>query len=59
MPVPPRYQIEIFVFFFSWCYSLQQVKVLGALCLIDQGEADWKVVAINVNDPLAERLNGP
>jgi inorganic pyrophosphatase len=29
------------------------VKVLGVLGMIDDGETDWKVVAINVNDPLA------
>ena len=26
----------------------QNVKVLGSLCLLDQGELDWKVIAINV-----------
>lgn len=35
-----------------------KVKVLGAFCLIDQGEADWKVVAINVDDPLAQSMHG-
>jgi len=34
-----------------------QVKVLGIMALIDEGETDWKVLAINVNDPLAEKLN--
>jgi len=34
-----------------------QVKVLGVIGLIDEGETDWKVVAIDVNDPLAEKLN--
>ena len=29
----------------------------GALGLIDEGEADWKIICINVNDPLAEKLN--
>lgn len=33
------------------------VKVLGALGLIDEGEADWKILAINVDDPLSSRLN--
>jgi len=27
--------------------QLQSVKVLGSLCLIDQGELDWKILAIN------------
>ena len=37
--------------------SIVQVKVLGALGLIDEGEADWKILAIDINDPLADRLN--
>lgn len=34
-----------------------QVKVLGTLALIDEGETDWKVIAIDVNDPAASQLN--
>lgn len=34
-----------------------QVKVLGALGLIDEGEADWKILAIDINDKLASELN--
>jgi nucleosome-remodeling factor subunit len=37
--------------------SVIEVKVLGTLALIDEGETDWKVVAIDVNDPLASKLN--
>lgn len=33
------------------------VKVLGIMALIDEGETDWKVIAIDVNDPLAKDLN--
>lgn len=29
------------------------VKILGTLALIDQSETDWKIIAINVNDPEA------
>ncbi len=28
-----------------------KVKVLGILAMIDEGETDWKVIAINVDDP--------
>ena len=35
-----------------------QVKVLGTMLLVDEGETDWKVIAIDVTDPLAETLNG-
>ncbi|XP_060698280.1 inorganic pyrophosphatase-like [Hemiscyllium ocellatum] len=30
-----------------------KVKVLGILAMIDEGETDWKVIAINVEDPEA------
>jgi len=33
------------------------VKVLGVMAMIDEGETDWKLIAINVNDPLADQLN--
>ncbi|KAG7486036.1 inorganic pyrophosphatase 2, mitochondrial [Solea senegalensis] len=41
------------------CYPGQviQVKVLGILAMIDEGEMDWKVIAINANDPDAKKLN--
>ncbi|XP_036952161.1 inorganic pyrophosphatase 2, mitochondrial isoform X2 [Acanthopagrus latus] len=34
-----------------------QVKVLGILAMIDEGEMDWKVIAINAQDPDAKSLN--
>jgi hypothetical protein len=37
--------------------SVIGVKVLGALGLIDEGEADWKIIAIDVKDPMADKLN--
>lgn len=37
--------------------AVVQVKVLGALGLIDEGEADWKIIAIDITDPLAGKLN--
>lgn len=37
--------------------SVVEVKVLGTLALIDEGETDWKLIAIDVNDPLASKLN--
>ncbi|OMJ09521.1 Inorganic pyrophosphatase [Smittium culicis] len=37
--------------------EIKQVKVLGVMGLIDDGETDWKVLAIDVNDPISERLN--
>ena len=32
-------------------------KILGTMCLIDEGEADWKLIAISVTDPWAPLLN--
>ncbi|KAJ2337688.1 Inorganic pyrophosphatase [Coemansia sp. RSA 2681] len=37
--------------------QVKQVKVLGVMALIDEGETDWKVLAIDVNDPLASKMN--
>ena len=37
--------------------EVTQVKVLGCLCMIDDGEADWKVIAIDVRDRWASELN--
>jgi nucleosome-remodeling factor subunit len=34
-----------------------QVKILGIMALIDEGETDWKLLAIDVTDPLANELN--
>eukprot|EP00049_Salpingoeca_infusionum_P017127 m.351823 g.351823 ORF g.351823 m.351823 type:complete len:299 (-) comp16370_c0_seq1:264-1160(-) len=34
-----------------------QVKLLGVLAMIDDGETDWKLLAIDVRDPLAAELN--
>eukprot|EP00600_Ochromonadales_sp_CCMP1393_P008793 CAMPEP_0174976106 /NCGR_PEP_ID=MMETSP0004_2-20121128/12839_1 /TAXON_ID=420556 /ORGANISM="Ochromonas sp., Strain CCMP1393" /LENGTH=254 /DNA_ID=CAMNT_0016227081 /DNA_START=67 /DNA_END=831 /DNA_ORIENTATION=+ len=37
--------------------SVTKVKVLGVLAMIDDGELDWKVLAIKSDDPLAAELN--
>ncbi|CAJ1371210.1 unnamed protein product [Effrenium voratum] len=37
--------------------ELVQVKVLGALAMIDDGELDWKILGIGLDDPLAKKLN--
>ncbi|KAF8585138.1 inorganic diphosphatase [Ramaria rubella] len=37
--------------------QVKQVKVLGIMALIDEGETDWKVLVVDVNDPLATKLN--
>uniref|UniRef100_A0A2K6F5G0 Inorganic pyrophosphatase n=1 Tax=Propithecus coquereli TaxID=379532 RepID=A0A2K6F5G0_PROCO len=33
------------------------VKILGVLSLIDEGETDWKLIAINANDPEASKFH--
>lgn len=38
------------------CGSIVRVKPLGVFALIDTGETDWKVLVINVDDPLADSL---
>ncbi len=37
--------------------SIVTVKILGIIALIDDGETDWKVIAISIADPLAHVLN--
>ncbi|CAB3408999.1 unnamed protein product [Caenorhabditis bovis] len=37
--------------------AVLHVKILGTLALIDEGETDWKLVAIDVNDEVASQLN--
>lgn len=34
------------------------MKILGTVALIDEGETDWKILCIDVNDPVAEKMNG-
>lgn len=37
--------------------AVYQLKVLGVLGLLDEGETDWKILAINVDDPNADKIN--
>jgi len=37
--------------------EIRQVKILGTYAMIDEGETDWKVLVIDVNDPLVDKLN--
>lgn len=37
--------------------EVMKVKPLGVLAMIDEGELDWKVVAISIDDPKAELVN--
>jgi len=37
--------------------QVKQVKVLGTYAMIDEGETDWKIVVIDLEDPLAAKLN--
>jgi inorganic pyrophosphatase len=33
------------------------VKVLGALAMVDEGELDWKIIAVRASDPLAGEVD--
>jgi len=37
--------------------EVRQVKVLGTYAMIDEGETDWKILAIDVKDPAAGKLH--
>jgi inorganic pyrophosphatase len=43
----------------SFTAQVKPVKILGALAVIDQRETDWKILAIDVKDPLASKIHGP
>ncbi|CAN0061062.1 unnamed protein product, partial [Choristocarpus tenellus] len=45
------------VYLLACISSVKEVKPLGCLAMIDDGELDWKVIAIDVEDPLASELN--
>ena len=36
--------------------TVLDVKILGAILLIDQDNLDWKIIAIDVNDQLAPKI---
>lgn len=38
--------------------QVKQVKILGVMAMLDEGETDWKVVAVDIKDPMASKLNG-
>ncbi|KAI9304933.1 inorganic pyrophosphatase [Cunninghamella echinulata] len=37
--------------------QIKQVKILGVFGLLDEGETDWKLITIDIKDPLAKKLN--
>lgn len=37
--------------------DVKTVKILGCIAMIDDGELDWKILSIDVNDKLASKLN--
>ncbi|XP_040412550.1 inorganic pyrophosphatase 2, mitochondrial isoform X4 [Cygnus olor] len=37
--------------------EIVKVKVLGVLALVDEGETDWKIIAIGVDDPEAQNIH--
>ena len=36
--------------------SVKTIKVLGALCLLDQEELDWKILCINIEEAQEKRV---
>lgn len=39
------------------CGEIVVVKIVGIIALIDQGETDWKVIGIDINNPISAELN--
>jgi inorganic pyrophosphatase len=38
-------------------YPSLQVKAVGTLAMIDEGELDWKVIGVSMSDPKAASIN--
>ncbi|KAK6461433.1 inorganic pyrophosphatase [Scheffersomyces coipomensis] len=36
--------------------TVKRVKILGSIALIDDGELDWKVIVVDIEDPLAKEV---
>ncbi|KAJ5557261.1 inorganic pyrophosphatase [Penicillium frequentans] len=39
------------------CGQVKKIKPLGAFALLDEGQTDWKIVAVDISDPLANELS--
>ncbi|KAJ5813525.1 inorganic pyrophosphatase [Penicillium pulvis] len=39
------------------CGQVKKIKPLGAFALLDEGQTDWKIVAVDIGDPLANELS--
>ncbi|KAI9293785.1 inorganic pyrophosphatase [Neoconidiobolus thromboides FSU 785] len=37
--------------------EIKQVKLIGTLAMLDEGETDWKMLCIDINDPKANLIN--
>lgn len=37
--------------------QIKQVKILGVWAMVDDGETDWKILVLDVNDPNASKIN--
>merc|ERR1740138_1831569 len=37
--------------------EVRRTKVLGVICMIDEGEADWKLIVVDEEDRWADELN--
>ena len=37
--------------------EIVHVKILGVIPMIDEGETDWKMLALSIDDPLSEKIN--
>lgn len=53
----PKMHLTEHAKYLSCIQEIRPTKVLGILCMIDEGEADWKVVTIDAEDKWAPFLN--
>ncbi|RJE26460.1 Inorganic pyrophosphatase [Aspergillus sclerotialis] len=38
--------------------QIKQVKALGAFAVLENGKTDWKIVVVDIQNPISEKING-
>lgn len=39
------------------CGQIKKVKPLGAFVILDGGQTDWKIISVDIGDPLVHKLS--
>lgn len=49
---------DVYQVYICYVFLNEQVKVFGAFGLVDQNEMDWKLLGVNIQDPLYKQMRG-